>query len=154
MQKSLYSLLHCHCPSREPLAELRAFSSCRNIRHLRSLLNISRLLALALNRRILHLLIGLLLLCLCGLLGLLLLLLLLLLGLALGLLLFALLGLFGLDLGATGLLLLLTLVVEALDDDAGGCAELLVLGDVLCLGGVLAVFVEPVLQMVLACRIA
>lgn len=66
-------------------------------------------------------------------------------GLLLGLLLLALLGGFGLGLRATLVLLRLAALVEALDHGGGGGAQLLVLGDVLRLGGVLAVFVEPVL---------
>lgn len=66
-------------------------------------------------------------------------------GLLLGLLLLALLGGFGLGLRATLVLLGLAALVEALDHGGGGGAQLLVLGDVLRLGGVLAVFVEPVL---------
>ena len=44
------------------------------------------------------------------------------------------------------ILLFLSLVVEALDDWAGGCAEFVELGNVLGLLGVFAVFVEPVLR--------
>lgn len=129
----------------KPLAELRAFPAAGlNGIDLGGFLDISRLLTLALGGSILHLLVRLLL-CLRGLLGLFLLLALLLVGLALSFLLFTLLSLLGLDLSAARLFFFLALVVEALDDDAGRCAELLVLGDVLGLGGVLAVFVEPVL---------
>lgn len=42
-------------------------------------------------------------------------------------------------------LLLLELVVVSLDDGAGDGADVLLLGDVLCLGSVLAVLVQPVL---------
>lgn len=45
-------------------------------------------------------------------------------------------------------LLLLELVVVALDDGSGNRADVLLLGDVLCLGGVLAIFVQPVLRIV------
>ena len=67
-------------------------------------------------------------------------------GLPLGLLLLALLGRLGLGLCAALVLFRLATLVEALDDGRGGGAELLVLGDVLGLGGVLAVLVEPVLE--------
>jgi hypothetical protein len=66
-------------------------------------------------------------------------------GLPLGLLLLTLLCCLGLGLGAALVLLLLAALVEALDDGGGGAAELLVLADVLGLGGVLAVLVKPVL---------
>lgn len=109
-----------------------------------------RLLLLATLSSVLHLLVGLLgsllggalvghLLCgLSGSLGL---------GVGLPLLLFfltLLLGL-GLSLCAALVLFLLAALVEALDDRGCGAAELLVLADVLGLGGVLAVLVEPVL---------
>ena len=110
-----------------------------------SLLDIRWLLAVGIRRSVLHLLIGLLL-GLCSLLSLLLGLSLLLFRLSLGLLLCALLGqLLLLDLSSS-LLFFLALVVEALDDWAGRCSQLVELGNVLCLGGVLAVFVQPVLQ--------
>jgi hypothetical protein len=57
----------------------------------------------------------------------------------------------GLSLGATLVFFRLAALVEALDDGGGGAAELLVLADVLGLGGVLAVLVEPVLEISLAC---
>lgn len=50
-----------------------------------------------------------------------------------------------LDLGPAGLLFLLAPVIKALNDGPGRGAELFLLGDILGLGGVLAVFVEPVL---------
>jgi hypothetical protein len=59
----------------------------------------------------------------------------------------------GLGLGAALVLFRLTALVEALDDGGGGAAELLVLADVLGLGGVLAVLVEPVLGSLLVCRV-
>ena len=59
----------------------------------------------------------------------------------------------GLGLCAALVLFLLAAVVEALDDGGGGAAELLVLADVLGLGGVLAVLVEPVLGGVLVCYV-
>ena len=71
-------------------------------------------------------------------------------GLPLGLLLLTLLCCLGLGLGAALVLFLLAALVEALDDGGGGAAELLVLADVLCLGGVLAVVVKPVLENLLA----
>lgn len=49
-----------------------------------------------------------------------------------------------LDLSA-GLLFLLTLVVEALDDRPSGSTKLFQLGDVLCLGCIVTVIIEPVL---------
>jgi hypothetical protein len=59
----------------------------------------------------------------------------------------------GLSLGAALVLFCLATLVEALDDGGGGTAELLVLADVLGLGGVLAVLVEPVLKCLLAYRV-
>lgn len=56
----------------------------------------------------------------------------------------------GLSLGAALVLFLLAALVEALDDRGGDAAELLVLADVLGLGGVLAVLVKPVLLKLLA----
>lgn len=41
---------------------------------------------------------------------------------------------------------LLSLVVEAPNHDSGGGSQLLQFGDVLCLGGVFAIFVQPVLE--------
>jgi hypothetical protein len=57
----------------------------------------------------------------------------------------------GLSLGAALVLFRLAALVEALDDGGGGAAELLVLADVLGLGGVFAVLVKPVLEIMLAC---
>jgi hypothetical protein len=116
------------------------------------LLSLRLLLAL---RSVLHLLVGLLsgLLCgtlvghpLCGLGGSL--------GLSIGLPLLLLelallLGL-SLSLGAALVLFPLAALVEALDDRGSGAAELLVLANVLGLGGVLAVLVKPVLLGLLA----
>jgi hypothetical protein len=48
-------------------------------------------------------------------------------------------------------LLLLELVVVALDDGSGNRTDVLLLGDVLCLGSVLAVIVQPVLCVVRYC---
>lgn len=56
-----------------------------------------------------------------------------------------------LSLGAALVLFLLATLVEALDDRGSGAAELLVLADVLGLGGVLTVLVKPVLLKLLAC---
>lgn len=56
----------------------------------------------------------------------------------------------GLSLGAALVLFLLAALVEALDDRCSGAAELLVLADVLGLGGILAVLVKPVLLKLLA----
>ena len=67
-------------------------------------------------------------------------------GLPLLLLSLALLLSLGLSLGATLVLFLLAALIEALDDRGSGAAELLVLADVLGLGGVLAVLVKPVLK--------
>jgi hypothetical protein len=53
----------------------------------------------------------------------------------------------GLSLGAALVLFRLAALVEALDDGDSGAAELLVLADVLGLGGVVAVLVEPLLQI-------
>jgi hypothetical protein len=69
--------------------------------------------------------------------------------LLLGLLFLTLLCCLGLGLGAALVLFLLAAFVEALDDGGGGAAELLVLADVLGLGGVLAVLVKPVLEKLL-----
>ena len=59
----------------------------------------------------------------------------------------------GLSLGAALVLFLLAALVEALDDRGSGAAELLVLADVLGLGGVLTVLVKPVLLELLAFRL-
>jgi hypothetical protein len=56
----------------------------------------------------------------------------------------------GLSLGTALVLFCLAALVEALDNGGGGAAELLVLADVLGLGGVLAILVEPVLEILLA----
>ena len=57
----------------------------------------------------------------------------------------------GLSLCAALVLFLLATLVEALDDRGGGAAELLVLADILGLGGVLSVLVKPVLRNLLVC---
>ena len=58
-----------------------------------------------------------------------------------------------LSLGAALVFFLLAALVEALDDRGSGAAELLVLADVLGLGGVLTVLVKPVLLKLLAFRL-
>lgn len=72
-------------------------------------------------------------------------------GLPLGLLFLTLLCCLRLGLGTALVLFLLAALVEALDDGGSGAAELLVLADVLGLGGVLAILVEPVLMRLLVC---